>query len=378
MACGCELRGAPARQNSIYLPGVYASLAGLQGLGVAADGTSAPAAGGLTDEQKAQLRQKLQDVANTQRTQTLADAQRTGAIIGIVTSAVSAILAMPFMAFIDEPARRDIRTALNWVRAIATGAPPPLTTDNDLNVLRAILGFWNQWGGTVTEGLNAYEGTELVKASEPGPNGEAPTGRLPQDKANAFAFGHFVFNVLDRWKDNQQIRDALNPPTPPPPPQPPPSLQAQARQAWRNAMFLRLSVEEGLRRRLDRPLNLIVLVVPDYATAQRIDCSSSNALFVAETAMIGVFGSVPAYSASIPGTTRPRTYIQTPPAASCPVPPGYEPVIGGPEGGTIMIPPPDGGGPIMTPTGGGGGGGGGAGIAVAGAGLLAALMFFGR
>jgi hypothetical protein len=376
MACGCELRGAAARQNSIYLPGVYASLAGLRGLGVAADGTSAPAAGGLTDEQKAQLRQKLQDVANTQRTQTLADAQRTGAIIGIATSAVSAILSMPFMSFIDENARRDIRTALNWVRAIATGAPPPLNTDNDLNVLRGILGFWNQWGGTITDGLNAYEATKLYEASQPGPGGEPPRGSLPQDVANNFAFGHFIFNVLDRWKDSQQIRDALNPPTPPPPPQPPPSLQAQARQAWRNAMFLRLSVEEGLRRRLDRPLNLIVLVVPDYATAQRIDCSSANALFVAETAMIGVFGSVPAYSASIPGTTRARTYIQTPPAASCPPPPGYEPAGGG-GGGTITIPGPGGGGPITPPTGGGGGGGG-AGIAIAGAGLLAALMFFRR
>jgi uncharacterized membrane protein len=135
--------------------------------------------------------------------------------------------------------------------------------------------------------------------------------------------------------------------------------------AWNNARTVRLSVEEGLRRRLDRPLNLIVFIVPDFATAQRLDCSSATALLAAENALIQLTGSVPAISGT-PASTVARSYFVTPPAASC----GFAAPAGGGGGSSSTF--------TLTTGGGGGGGGGGAGIAVAGAGLLAALMFFRR
>lgn len=366
MACGCELRGAPARQNSIYLPGVYASLAGLRGLGVAADGTSTAASGtgGLTDDQKRQLREKLHRVGVQQQAGTDAVTRQIANIARIVTSVLGVIFAIPGLGLNDNT-RRDITRILGWVQALFSEGNrlPPMGAD-DIVALRAICTFWGGYGSIVSAGIDAAESAAYLAVSV----GPSATGRLSDLDAALFSMAQYLARVLNGWCEDATIRALVNPPPPPAPPSPPFSLQAQARLTWNNARAARLSVEEGLRRRLDRPFNALVFIVPDYATAQRIDCSTSAALLAAETALVELTGSVPAAggASGTPGSTVARSYFVTPPAASC----GFAAPAGGGGGSSSTF--------TLTTGGGGGGGGGGAGIAIAGAGLLAALMFFRR
>ena len=365
MACGCELRGAAARQNSIYLPGVYASLAGLRGLGVAADGTSTAASGtgGLTDDQKRQLREKLHSVGVNQQRGTDAVTRQIANIARIVASVLGIISAIQGLGLNDNT-RRDITRILGWVQALFSEGNrlPPMGAD-DIVALRAICTFWSGYGSIVEGGINLAESAAYYAVSV----GPSATGRLSDLDAALYSMAQYLVRVLNGWCGDSAIRDLINPPPPPAPPPTPFPLQTQARLAWDNARALRLQVEEGLRRRLDRDVNVLLFVVPSYAKAQRLDCSSAAALLAAETALIELTGSVPARggASGTPASTVARSYFVTPPAASC----GFAAPAGG--GGASRE-------ALITGGGGGGGGGGGAGIAIAGVGLLAALMFFRR
>lgn len=383
MSCGCNIQGVMntpadhlARARALEAQGnlvearrhvamARQSINALRGLGVAADATAAPASGGLTDAQKAELREKLHRVGVQQQAGTDAVTRQIANIARIVTSVLGVIFAIPNV--FNDNTRRDITRILGWVQALFSEGNrlPPMGAD-DISALRAICTFWSGYGSIVEAGINTAESAAYLAVSV----GPSATGRLSDLDAALYSMAQYMARVLNGWCGDSAIRALINPPPPPAPPSPPFSLRAQARLTWNNARVARLSVEEGLRRRLDRPFNAIVFIVPDYATAQRIDCSTSAALLAAETALVELNGSVPAAggASGTPASTVARSYFVTPPAASC----GFAP----PGGGPIMIPPPDGGGPIMTPT--GGGGGGGAGIAIAGAGLLAALMMFRR
>lgn len=385
MACGCTLRGVmntPAdhlmRARALEAQGNYVearrhvamarqslnTLRGLRGLGVAADGSSTAASGtgGLTDAQKADLRAKLNRVGEQQRRGTARVTSMIADIGRLITSAVRIIVNIPGLG-LSAKAQSDINKVLSWLGALLGGGNtvPPMG-DADVEVLRAICTFWGTFGGMISGGVDLAESLAYTAVSQ----GPSATGRLSDFDAALFAFAHYMVRVLDGWCSNEDIRALVTPPASAPAPQPPPSLQAQARMAWNNARTVRLSVEEGLRRRLDRPLNIIVFIVPDFATAQRLDCSSATALLAAENALIQLTGSVPAAggASGTPGSTVARSFFVTPPAASC----------------GLAVPSGGGGGAALISTGGGssssgGGGGGGAGVAVAGAGLLALLFF---
>jgi hypothetical protein len=348
MACGCELRGAPARQNSIYLPGVYASLAGLRGLGVAAEGTPPAAPRGLTDAEKAQLREKLQRVAQAQRTGTERMLRTITNVGQIITSLVSMVIGFAGSG-LSAKTQSDIRTAMGWIQALlSSGNTPPPTGDADIGVLRAICTFWGSFGGLVSAGLNGARALALTAATSNG------TGRMSDTDAALLAVGDYLVSTLNGWCGDEDIRALINPAPSAPPPEPQVrTARGEARVAWNNARAARLLVENSLRLGPSA-------VFPTYAVAQRTDCSSAAALLAAETALIQLTGSVPAISGT-PASTVARSYFVTPPAASC----GFA----APAGGGAFT---------LTTGGGGGGGGGGAGIAIAGAGLLAALMFFRR
>lgn len=371
MACGCELRGAAARQNSIYLPGVYASLAGLRGLGVAADGTSAPAAGGLNDEQKAELRAKLQRVAQAQEAGTDAVTRQVANIVAIVASAITTIISLPFLQ-IPAGTQQDIRRVFNWIRAFFSEGRqlPPLTGD-DLAALRAICLFWSSYGGAVSGGIDTAESVAQAAAQRSG------TGRLSDTDAALYSMLQFAARTITGWCNDTGVQALIRPG---PAWSPEAVAQAEAAVAAQRAALNPQQMAINAFRNAMSSRWISESTAPSIASIRwgsrswsrpEFDCLTSAALLETSRAYVAMFPGQPLPRFGprlfIPS---PQNYIATPPALFCPP-------AGGGGGGTIVIPPPDGGGPIMTPTGGGGGGGG-AGIAIAGAGLLAALMFFRR
>lgn len=370
MACGCELRGAAARQNSIYLPGVYASLAGLRGLGVAADGTSTAASGtgGLTDDQKRQLREKLTRVAQAQEAGTDAVTRQVANIVTIVASAINTIISIPWLQ-IPAGTQQDIRRVFNWIRAFFSEGRqlPPLTGD-DFIALRALCLFWSSYGGTVSGGIDTAESVAQAAAQRSG------TGRLSDTDAALYSMLQFAARTITAWCNDTGVQALIRPG---PDWSPEAVARAEAAVAAQRAalnpqqMAINAFRNALLARALSETVPASSATIPwgsrSWSRAE-FDCLTSAALLETSRAYVAMF---PGQALPVIGRFRissPQNYIATPPASFCPP-------AGG--GGTITIPGPGGGGPIMTPTGGGGGGGG-AGIAIAGAGLLAALMLFRR
>ena len=375
MACGCELRGAPARQNSIYLPGVYASLAGLRGLGVAADGT--PPANAELERDLTSLRGQDQLVAALRAANVPASTISQVAVARTVIEGAASVIGLLTTAVSDE----GTKTALRWFRFLLTGSNPPGMSDNDVRVLADLCQgtnfFENEDNVTdittaIAGGIRAFFGadaaqkaTELItvliaflRVFRSRLCASTRIVRELQSRTSGSADDAAITAEANRIA-NAAAAAARATPTP----------QQLATMNFRRALVARATAES-----LGPTITSIPWGSRRYTRAE-FDCLTSNMLSVASQAFVSMLPGTPLPVMGRFRIPSPRGYINTPPAASCPTSsgplPGLLPDTGGGGGATSSE-------FTLTTGGGGGGGGGGAGIAVAGAGLLAALMFFRR
>ena len=382
MACGCELRGAPARQNSIYLPGVYASLAGLREL---------RGLGEVTPE--AQLRQALQDAGVNSE------------IRGIVAQIQTATQFVASFVDIVKQFSQDsgfIKTA-EWISWVLRGANPAQMPGIDAATLNTLAGFCRGSNFLEGEAGDNFRRTILttldgISAALTAPSPEGPLGYLSNGlKEVARALGltvaviaqikevldptiqFFLYyrRVMCESPAIRRINDPAAGYVPPPPPPPPPPLTARqaAELLYIRSVNTRLLIEPMLSSGVPRTF---ILRWWDGSSVPLsvADCLSANNLADSSATLIRLGYPLPRVGRT--ALTESRRFITVPPAASCPPPVTIRRFTPTGREGSLT---PAGGGPSsseFTLTTGGGGGGGGAGIAIAGAGLLAALMFFRR
>jgi hypothetical protein len=377
MACGCELRGAPARQNSIYLPGVYASLAGLRGLGVAAEGT--PPANAELERDLTSLRGQDRLVAALRAAGVPEATISQVAVARTVIDGAASVLGLLTTAVSDE----GTKTALRWFRFLLTGSNPPGMSDNDVRVLADICQGTNFFENddnvidittAVAGGIRAFFGadaaqkatdliTVLIAFLRVFRSRLCASTRIVRElqSRTAGSADDAAITAEANRVANAAVAAARAAPTP----------QSIATMNVRRALVARATAES-----LGPTITSIPWGSRRYTRAE-FDCLTSNMLSVASQAFVSMLPGTPLPVMGRFRIPSPRGYINTPPAASCQASsgplPGLLPADGGGGGG--------GGGASsseFTPPTGGGGGGGGAGIAIAGAGLLAALMFFRR
>jgi hypothetical protein len=358
MACGCELRGAPARQNSIYLPGVYASLAGLQGLGDAASDTAQAVA--TTENFMSETRRqtdKWQRISTT-----------ISSVVGLIVSAINFI---PF----DSNIKSTIRDVAAWVSTVTTGRVSGSLSSQTLDSIADFCRFVNNLRLT-PEGV----GQELAGAV-------GLFGGTDQQQADAREVGTFIGELSQRLCTSPALQSRLSPPAAPP--TAPQTLafynerMLAARQAYISAKALRDIVEGGLLARSATTLKIGgLLVTPSLRAAQASDCWTSCAMKNAYASAVAAGVPAAALTLGIPAAQKANAangYVRVAPASSCDCAAAASVDVVALSRRDVAA----GGGATsseftLTTGGGGGGGGGGAGIAIAGAGLLAALMFFRR
>jgi hypothetical protein len=383
MACGCELRGAPARQNSIYLPGVYASLAGLREL---------RGLGEVTPE--VQLRQALETAGVNSE------------IRGIVAQIQTATQFVANFVDISKQFSQDpgfTKTA-EWISWVLRGANPAQVPGIDAATLNTLAGFCRGSNFLAGEAGDNFRRTALttldgLSAALTAPSPEGIFGVVADGlKDVARALGVTVEGiaqikaVLDPtiqfflyyrrvMCDSPAIQRVNDPaygyvPPPPPPPPPPHTARQAAELLYIRAVNTRLLHEAMIASGAPRT-NLLRWWDGRNVPLSEADCLSANDLATSSANLIRMGFPLPRVGRTT--LTESRRFITVPPAASCPppvtirrfTPTGREAALITGGGGASRE-------ALITGGGGGGGGGGGAGIAIAGVGLLAALMMFRR
>ena len=386
MACGCTLRGVTntpadhlARARALEMEGNYAEarrhvamarqslnvLRGLNGLGVAADNSSTLASrtDGLTDAEKAELRNKLQRIGEQQQAGTDAVTRMVANIVTIVSSALQTIFSLPFFQ-IPPQTQQDITRAFRWIQAFFSSGRqlPPLTGD-DLIALRGICQFWSQFGGMVSGGINTAEAAAYASASSSADS----TGRLSDVDAAMYSMLQFAARTLTAWCGDSSVQALIRPR---PDWSPEAVARAEAVVAARRAALTPQAVAINnfrnalLARALSETAPAATTMIPwgsrRFSRAE-FDCLTSAALLTTAQAYVATFPGQPLPRQGRFFIASPQGYITTPPAGACP-PPGSPP------------PPP--------PGGGGGGStsesGGNTALLLGGAAVLAAVFFLRR